>query len=198
MPVLGAYNAWVFRYECNSPTSDNSSHVGCYRPHPPSPFIIITYPEIIYSFVPQRVEGWLDLGSTVRVCSQCLRLYITVAVVINTVPMVRFKPRSCHITLIYDTTRPLWPAEAHGCEQRAQGFYLTVLWPGFELMTIKLQVHCPNHLTTEHPCAKAAQISIVMCRAYVLCNLFTVYIALPFSTAFLLCHVIYSLSPWCM
>jgi len=33
--------------------------------------------------VPRRVEGWVDLGTGVRVCSPCPRLYIAVAVVIN-------------------------------------------------------------------------------------------------------------------
>ena len=34
--------------------------------------------------VPRRVEGWVNLGTAVRVCSPCPRLYIAVAVVINT------------------------------------------------------------------------------------------------------------------
>ena len=34
--------------------------------------------------VPRRVEGWVDLGTAVRVYSPCPRLYIAVAVVINT------------------------------------------------------------------------------------------------------------------
>ena len=33
--------------------------------------------------VPRRVEGWVDLGTAVRVCSPCPRLHIAVAVVIN-------------------------------------------------------------------------------------------------------------------
>ena len=32
---------------------------------------------------PQGVEDWVDLGTAVRVCSPCPRLYIAVAVVIN-------------------------------------------------------------------------------------------------------------------
>ena len=36
--------------------------------------------------VPRRVEGWVDLGTAVRVCSPCPRLYIAVAVVINNCP----------------------------------------------------------------------------------------------------------------
>jgi len=36
--------------------------------------------------VPRRVEGWVDLGTAVRMCSPCPRLYIAVAVVINTCP----------------------------------------------------------------------------------------------------------------
>ena len=34
--------------------------------------------------VPLRVEGWVNLGTAVRVCSPCPRLYIAMAVVINT------------------------------------------------------------------------------------------------------------------
>jgi len=34
--------------------------------------------------VPRMVEGWVDLGTAVRVCSPCPRLYTAVAVVINT------------------------------------------------------------------------------------------------------------------
>ena len=46
---------------------------------------IITQPESWYSFtVPRKVEGWVNLGTAVRVCSPCPRLYIAVAVVINT------------------------------------------------------------------------------------------------------------------
>jgi len=47
---------------------------------------IITQPESWYSLftVQRRVEGWVDLGTAVRVCSPCPRLYIAVDVVINT------------------------------------------------------------------------------------------------------------------
>jgi len=38
----------------------------------------------IHFTVPWRMEGWVHLGTAVRVCSPCLRLYITVAVMINT------------------------------------------------------------------------------------------------------------------
>jgi len=34
--------------------------------------------------IPRRVEGWVDLGTGVMVCSPCPRLYIAVAVVLNT------------------------------------------------------------------------------------------------------------------
>ena len=37
-----------------------------------------------YFTVRQRVEGCVDLGTAVRVCSLCPILYLTVAVVINT------------------------------------------------------------------------------------------------------------------
>jgi len=38
--------------------------------------------------------------------------------------------------------------EAHVCEQLAQGCYLTVEWPGFELMTSQVASQRPNHYTT--------------------------------------------------
>jgi len=43
------------------------------------------------------------------------------------------------------------PAEASGCEQLASGCYSTTQRPGIELATIKLQIQCPNHQTTEPP-----------------------------------------------
>jgi len=47
----------------------------CYHPPPPSPFVIFT--------IPHRAEGWVDLGTAGKVRSPCLRLYITVALMIN-------------------------------------------------------------------------------------------------------------------
>jgi len=38
--------------------------VGCYRPHPPSPFLIIQ-PKSWHSFY-HPMEGWVDLGTAVR------------------------------------------------------------------------------------------------------------------------------------
>ena len=47
----------------SQPTWAASPPVGCYDLHPPLPFII-TQPESWYSFtLPQRVEGWVDLGT---------------------------------------------------------------------------------------------------------------------------------------
>jgi len=46
--------------------------------------------------VPWRVEGWVDLGTAVGVCSPCPRLCVAVVVTINTIPAVRFKPGSSH------------------------------------------------------------------------------------------------------
>ena len=37
-----------------------------------------------YFTVPWRVEGWVDLGTAVKVCSRCPTLYIATAVMINT------------------------------------------------------------------------------------------------------------------
>jgi len=47
--------------------------------------VIITQPVSWYSFtVPRRVEGWVDLGTAVKVRSPCPRLYIAAAVTMNT------------------------------------------------------------------------------------------------------------------
>jgi len=52
---------------------------GCYCPHPPSPFVIITQPESWHSFYhPTEVEGWVNLGTAGRVYNPCPRLYIVV------------------------------------------------------------------------------------------------------------------------
>ena len=78
---------------------------GCYHPHPPSPFVIITQPESWYSFYrPQRVEGCVDLGTAGRVRSPCPRLYIAVAVVINItgrgLSPQSIMPSLCHFNLL--------------------------------------------------------------------------------------------------
>jgi len=47
---------------------DVSLLLGCCRPRPPSPFIVITQPESRCSFtVPRRVEGWVDLDTAWKV-----------------------------------------------------------------------------------------------------------------------------------
>ena len=53
------------------------------------------------------VEGWVDRGTAVRVCTVQPVPYITVAVVINTIPAVRFEHGFCHTTVRHVTTRPL-------------------------------------------------------------------------------------------
>ena len=58
-----------------------------------------------------RAEGWVDIGIAVKVCSSCQRLYIAVAVVINTkLPASRIEPGSSHtevrhVTAIYRSSR---------------------------------------------------------------------------------------------
>jgi len=54
-----------------------------YHPHPPSPLLLLLSPSYFFT-VPRRVEGWVDLGTAVEVCSPCPRLYFAVAVAINT------------------------------------------------------------------------------------------------------------------
>ena len=72
---------------------------GCYHPHPPSPYVIITQPESwnTHFTVPRRAEGWVDLGTAGRVRSPCPRLYIAVAVVVNiTGRGLSHRSQSCH------------------------------------------------------------------------------------------------------
>jgi len=68
--------------------------------------LLLLSPRAVTHFtVPWRAEGWVDLGTAVRVCSP--RLYIAVAVVINTPAAVRFEPGSSHIAVSHVTARPL-------------------------------------------------------------------------------------------
>ena len=90
---------WPPTLRPNELTSAVGSPVGCYRPHPPSPFIV-SQPESRYSFYrptdcrkpnrPRHRHGHLDIstylegcGAAVRECSSCPRLDIAEAVVIN-------------------------------------------------------------------------------------------------------------------
>jgi len=54
--------------------------------------------------VSQRVEGWVEIGTTVRVRSPCPRLYIAVAVMINE-PVARFESGSSHTEVGHVTTK---------------------------------------------------------------------------------------------
>jgi len=82
---------------------------GCYHPHLPLPFVIITQPDCRYSFYhPTRVKGWVGLSTVdVRMRSPCPRLYTAVAVVTNTLRVVRFEPEIFHSTVNHVTTGPL-------------------------------------------------------------------------------------------
>jgi len=54
---------------------------GCYHPHPPLPFVIITQPKADTHFtVPRRVEGWVDLGTAGRVHRSHLAVYLLISV----------------------------------------------------------------------------------------------------------------------
>ena len=61
--------------------------------------------------VSRREEGWVDLGTAVRVCSPCLRPYIAVAVVITTTArgeiwtwVLSHYSQACY----HNTITPLW------------------------------------------------------------------------------------------
>ena len=59
--------------------------IGSYHPHPHSPLVLLLSPQADTHFtILQTAEGWVDLGTAVRMCSPCPRLYITAAVAINT------------------------------------------------------------------------------------------------------------------
>ena len=59
--------------------------IGCYHPRPPLPLLLLLSPKADAHFtIPLRVEGWVDLGTAVKVHSPCQRLYIAAAVAINT------------------------------------------------------------------------------------------------------------------
>ena len=63
----------------------NPPKIGSYRPHPQSPLLLLVSPWADTDFsIPRRAERWVDLGTVVEVCSPCPRLYIAVAVAINT------------------------------------------------------------------------------------------------------------------
>ena len=50
--------------------------IGSYHPHPPSPLLLLLSPFYSTHFtIPQRVEGWVDLSTAVKVHSPCSRLY---------------------------------------------------------------------------------------------------------------------------
>jgi len=56
-----------------------------YHPHHDRHLLLLSLRADSRFTIPWRVElGWVDLGTAVRVCSPCPRLYIAVTVVINT------------------------------------------------------------------------------------------------------------------
>jgi len=59
--------------------------IGSYHPHPPLPLSsLLSLQADTHFTVPQRVEGWVDLSTAVKVHSPCSRLYTAAAVAINT------------------------------------------------------------------------------------------------------------------
>jgi len=67
---------------------------------------------------PWTVQGSVNPGTALRVCSPCSRLYTAVSVVINTTAVENLgtlnHSQSCYH---FTTTRPLQPAKAHMCKQ---------------------------------------------------------------------------------
>ena len=84
---------------------------GLLPPTSPSPFVIITRPETFNrSMVPRSVEGWVDLGTVVRVCSLCP--YTTVHSEIRT--WVLSHRNQMHLPLGYYDTEKMVPVLSRG------------------------------------------------------------------------------------
>jgi len=86
-----------------------STNLGCEwanRLLPPTSIIPICYYSAWadnYFTVPQRMEGWVDLGTAVRMCSlwqSCISQWL---------PMLRFEPEICNTAVRHVTTRPVRP-----------------------------------------------------------------------------------------
>ena len=62
---------WSPTHRPSQPLWPVTPPLACYHPHPRSPFISITQPENWYAFyhpIPQKVEGWVDLGTAENFC----------------------------------------------------------------------------------------------------------------------------------
>ena len=92
----------------SQPTRSVSPPVGCYHPHPPSPFVIVTQPDSWYSF---SAHGGWKAESTRALQKECAApAHGCIAVVVLTA--VSFGPGSSHTEVIHAATRPQRPAEA--------------------------------------------------------------------------------------
>jgi len=69
--------------------------------------LLTTHPESWYLFY-YPVEGWVDLGTAVRVCNLCPRLYIAVSVVIQLPQIWSWVRPGAHRTLIPSVKEYLW------------------------------------------------------------------------------------------
>ena len=95
-----------------------SPPVGCQKPQPPSPFIVITQLESWYSFYHptkgRRLSRPRHCSRGVQLCIPCPRLFIVVVFTINMqLPTVGFEPWSSHTAVRHVTSRPLRPL--NGC-----------------------------------------------------------------------------------
>ena len=88
---------------------------GCYHPHPPSPFVIITQPESWYSFYRPTEGGRLSRRRHCRKGAQP----VPNAVHRSGCRDKHNWPRASHTAVNHAIAKPLWPAEARGCKQLA-------------------------------------------------------------------------------
>jgi len=87
--------------------------IGNYHPHPSSPLLLLRNPQADTHFtVPWRVEGWVHLGTAVKMRSPCPRLYISGCRDKHNWP--RRDPNLGLLTLQSDTLTG--PTVAHKCQ----------------------------------------------------------------------------------
>jgi len=78
--------------------------VVCQKPHPPWPLLLLSPKTDTHFTIPWRIEDWVNIGTVIRVCSPCPRLYI---VVVFTKKPATAHDWSSHTTVRHVTTTPL-------------------------------------------------------------------------------------------
>ena len=102
-------------------------------------------------YCPMGVEGWVNLRTAVRVCSPCPRLYIAVAVVINTTAHgeIWIWVLSHHGQACYHRTTALVRTTCLSC-------YLTAWWPGSNSRPSSCECNALTTRLLSHPLMAAS------------------------------------------